>query len=213
MAPSLLVIAKEPVAGRVKTRLVPPCTSRQAAALALAALADTLAAALASRRAGRRVLVLDGEPGPWLSDGFEVIPQRGDGLAQRLAAAFEDAGGPAFLVGMDTPQVTPEALDAGLRAVEHGDAAFGPALDGGYWAIGLHRPDPAVFAGVPMSEDSTGAVQRARLAALGLRTTALPPLRDVDTIDDARAVAAGAPGGRLAAALAPIVRTFEEVPA
>jgi rSAM/selenodomain-associated transferase 1 len=213
VAPSLLVIAKEPVPGRVKTRLVPPCTREQAAALALAALRDTLAAALASTRAGRRVLVLDGEPGPWLPDGFEVIAQRGDGLAERLAAAFEDTGGPAFLVGMDTPQVTPELLDAGLEAVELGDAAFGPAVDGGYWGIGLRRPDAGVFEGVPMSEDNTGAVQRARMAALDLRTAMLPPLRDIDTIEDARAVAREAPGGRLAAALAPIERAFEGVPA
>jgi len=213
MAPSLLVIAKEPVPGRVKTRLAPPCTPEQAASLALAALDDTLAAALASRRAGRRVLVLDGSPGPWLPDGFDVIAQRGDGLAERLAAAFEDVGGPAFLVGMDTPQVTPELLDAGLEAVELGDAAFGPALDGGYWAIGLRRPDPGVFEDVPMSEDNTGAVQRARLAALDLRTTDLPPLRDIDTIDDARAVAAEAPDGRLAAVLAAVEPTFERVPA
>ena len=209
MSPSLLVIAKEPVPGRVKTRLAPPCTLEQAASLALAALSDTLASALASRRAGRRVLVLDGEPGRWLPDGFDVIAQRGEGLGERLAAAFEDADGPAFLVGMDTPQVTPELLDAGLEALERGDAAFGPALDGGYWAIGLRRPDPKVFADVPMSQDHTGAVQRARMAALDLQTSALPPLRDIDTIHDARAVAAEAPCGRLAAALAPIERSFE----
>ena len=213
MAPSLVVIAKEPVPGRVKTRLVPPCTPEQAASLALAALQDTLDAALASQPAGRRVLVLDGEPGRWLPDGFEVVAQRGDGLAERLAAAFGDAGGPAFLVGMDTPQVTPALLDAGLEALERGDATFGPALDGGYWAIGLRRPDRAVFADVPMSEDTTGAVQRARLAALGLRTVTLPPLRDFDTIGDARAVAAEAPGGRFAAALAGIERAVEGVPA
>ncbi len=71
---------------------------------------------------------------------------------------------------------------------------FGPALDGGYWAIGLRAPDAAVFAGVPMSRAYTGALQRARLAALGLRTVDLPPLRDVDDIAAARAVAADAPG-------------------
>jgi len=213
MGPSLLVLAKEPVAGRVKTRLTPPCSPEQAASLALAALSDTLAAALAVARAGRRVLVLDGEPGPWLPEGFEVGAQRGEGLAQRLAAAFEDAAGPALLVGMDTPQLTVGLLDAGLEAVERGDAAFGLALDGGYWAIGLPRPDPSVFAGVPMSVAHTGAVQRARLASGPLRTTCLPPLRDIDTIEDARAVAAEAPAGRLAAALAPIERTFEAVPA
>ena len=57
---------------------------------------DTLAAATAAERAGRCVLVLAGEPGDWVPAGFEVIGQRGDGLAERLASAFEDAGEPAF---------------------------------------------------------------------------------------------------------------------
>jgi uncharacterized protein len=199
--PALLVIAKTPEPGRVKTRLTPPCTPAEAAALASAALADTLAAAAGARRAGRRVLVLDGPPGPWVPPGFAVVPQRGAGLAARLEAAFDDAGAPAFLVGMDTPQLTPELLDAGLAALETADAAFGPALDGGYWGVGLRRADPAVFRAVPMSASDTGAVQRRRLAELDLRTTMLPPLRDVDTIDDARAVAAEAPGTQFAAAV------------
>ena len=204
MAPALLVIAKAPVPGRVKTRLTPPCTPEQAARIAAAAIADTLAAVAAVEREARRIVVLDGEPGPWIPDGFDVIAQRGDGLAERLAAAFADAGGPAFLVGMDTPQVTPELLASGLDAVRSGDAAFGAALDGGYWGIGLREPDARVFEDVPMSEDNTGAVQRARLAILGLQTAVLPPLRDIDTIDDARAVAREAPDGRFAAALAEI---------
>ncbi len=121
------MIAKAPVPGRVKTRLCPPCTPAGAAALAEAALGDTLAAVARSRRAGRRVLVLDGEPGPWLPRGFEVVPQRGDGLAERLAAAFADVGGPALLIGMDTPQVSPALLDDGLRALDGADAALAPA--------------------------------------------------------------------------------------
>ena len=137
---TLLVIAKEPVPGRVKTRLCPPCTPAEAAALAAAALADTLAAADAAARGGRRVLALDGRPGQWLPAGWEVVPQRGDGLAARLASAFADVGGPAFLVGMDTPQVTPAALADGLAALDRAHAALGPAFDGGYWGIGLRRP-------------------------------------------------------------------------
>ena len=195
------MIAKAPVAGRVKTRLTPPCSPADAAGLAAAALADTLAAVARSRRAARRVLVLDGEPGPWIPRGFDVLPQRGDGLAARLAAAFCDVGGPALLIGMDTPQVTPGQLDAGLRALARADAAFGPALDGGYWAIGLRRADPAVFRDVPMSAPTTAAVQRERLAALDLETIELPPLVDVDTITDARRVAAAAPATRFARAL------------
>ena len=203
MAPALMVIAKAPVPGRVKTRLTPPCTPEQAAALARAALEDTLAAVSGVARDVRRVLVLEGEPGAWIPDGFEVVAQRGDGLAQRLAAAFADAGA-GFLVGMDTPQVTPALLEAGLDAVRGGGGAFGAALDGGYWGIGLPAPDDRVFGGVPMSVAHTGAVQRARLAVLGLRTTVLPPLTDVDTIEDARSVARLAPRGRFAAKLAEI---------
>ena len=200
MAPALLVIAKEPLPGRVKTRLTPPCTPRQAAALAQAALDDTLRTALGAR-AGRRVLVLDGRPGAWVPDAFEVIAQRGQGLAERMAAAFAEVDGPAFLVGMDTPQLTPALLDQGLAAVAAGEAAFGPAVDGGYWGIGLPAPDARVFHGIPMSEVTTGAAQRARMAMLGLRTRVLPALRDVDAIADARAAAALAPGGLFAAAL------------
>jgi rSAM/selenodomain-associated transferase 1 len=201
VTPALLVIAKAPVPGRVKTRLCPPCTPVQAAWLAQAALEDTLAAAGAVAGCGRRVVVLDGAPGDWLPPGWDVVEQRGDGLADRLAAAFADVGEPALLVGMDTPQVRTDQLEAGLAALACADAVVGAAPDGGYWAIGLRVPARAVFAGVPMSEAHTYLAQRRRLAELGLRTTRLAALRDVDTIADARAVAAAAPGSRFAAAL------------
>jgi rSAM/selenodomain-associated transferase 1 len=199
--PALLVIAKAPVPGRVKTRLCPPCTPAQAAQLAQAALEDTLAAGGAVTGCRRRVVVLEGSPGDWLPRGWDVVAQRGEGLADRLTAAFVDVGEPALLVGMDTPQVRSDQLEAGLAALAHADAVLGAAPDGGYWAIGLRIPARAVFAGVPMSEPHTCAAQRNRLGALGLRTARLLPLRDVDTIADARAVAAAAPGGRFAAAL------------
>jgi rSAM/selenodomain-associated transferase 1 len=198
---ALAVIAKAPVAGRSKTRLCPPCSPEQAAALAAAALADTLAA-IAATPVRRRVVVLDGEPGPWIGPGFEIIPQRGGGLAERLAAAFADLGGPALVVGMDTPQLTPRLLSHALDGLALADAVLGPAPDGGYWAIGLRRADSRVFAGVPMSDPATLAVQRARLRALGLTTRGLPALRDVDDIADAQSVAALAPRTRFARALA-----------
>jgi rSAM/selenodomain-associated transferase 1 len=198
---NLIVIAKAPRAGHVKTRLCPPCTPGQAAALARAALEDTLAAVASAPAARRRVVALDGPAGGWLPPGFDLVVQRGEGLAERLAAAFDDVGGPALLVGMDTPQVTPALLGRGLAALERADAVLAPALDGGYWAIGLRQPDPRVFEGVPMSLATTGASQRARLAALGLSIATLPALRDVDTIDDAQAVAASAPATRFARAL------------
>jgi hypothetical protein len=194
-ATTLLVIAKQPVPGRVKTRLVPPCTYEQAAALAEAALADTLEAVLLAP-AARRVLVLDGEPGPWLPAGFDVVPQCGGPLDERLAAAFAAMSGPALLIGMDTPQVTPDLLAVDWQAA---DAVFGPAADGGFWALGLRVPDPALLRGVPMSTPATGAFQRARLLSAGLRVADLPQLRDVDTAADAVAAAAKAPRGRFAA--------------
>jgi len=193
---TLIVIAKAPVAGHSKTRLTPPCTAHEAAALAEAALADTLDAVRAAG-ATRRVLALDGAPGPWLPEGFEIVAQRGDGLGERLAAAFDDTGDGAFLVGMDTPQLTSRQLDA---ALEH-PCSFGAAADGGWWGLGLASPDARVFAGIPMSAADTGARQRERLHALGYAPTELEVLRDVDTIADALAVAALAPGTRFAARL------------
>ncbi|MCX4545643.1 DUF2064 domain-containing protein [Streptomyces sp. NBC_01565] len=194
---TLLVITKAPVAGRVKTRLTPRFTPEQAACLARAALQDTLAAVLATD-ARRRVLVLDGQPGPWLPEGIEVAAQHAGGLDARLAAAFSLQDGPALLIGMDTPQVTPELLARGLDFSAAG-AWFGPADDGGFWALGLAEPDPALLLGVPMSVPHTGREQRLRLTASGRVVRDLPALRDVDTPADAARVAAAAPGTRFAA--------------
>ncbi|QES47019.1 glycosyltransferase [Streptomyces venezuelae] len=207
---ALLVIAKEPVPGRVKTRLTPPFTRGEAAALAEAALADTLETA-AAVPAGRHVLVLDGSPGPWLPPGFEVRPQCPGELDARLAAAFADcAGDAALLIGMDTPQITPGLLAPALDFERH-DAWFGPAADGGFWALALAAPDPALLLGVPMSTPQTGAVQYERLRAAGLRVGLLPVLRDVDTAADAREVAAVAPCGRFAALHARLTASPEAV--
>lgn len=199
---TVIVLAKAPVPGRVKTRLCPPCDPEQAAALAEAALVDTLRS-VAATRCERRVLVLDGAPGPWLPAGFEVLPQHGNGLDERLAHAFTDIGTGGVLIGMDTPQVTPARLTAALRALDAPgvDAILGPAVDGGWWALGLRTADPAVFLGVPMSTRHTGDAQQARLHELRLRTAALSTLRDVDDFDDALAVARTAPGSRFAATL------------
>ncbi|MWA06662.1 DUF2064 domain-containing protein [Actinomadura sp. LD22] len=202
----MIVIAKEPVPGQVKTRLTPAYTPAEAAALAEAALRDTLAA-VAAAPARRRVLALAGTPGPWLPGGFEVVAQRGGGLDERLAHAFADAragdpvGRPLVLIGMDTPQVTPALLARAGRALRARDAVLGAARDGGFWLLGLRRPDEALLLGVPMSRPDTGALQLARLRAAGLSVAAMPELTDVDTPPDARAVAAAAPGGRFAAAV------------
>ena len=196
-----MVIAKAPEAGKVKTRLSPPLAPHEVLAIAWACLLETLDAAC-RLRAQRHVLVLDGPAGEWIPPGFEVIPQRGSGLGARLAHAFEDVEDDAIVIAMDTPQVTTELLHEALAALEAHDAVVGPASDGGYWLIGLRRSvdAAAVFEGVEMSTDHTGADQLARLGALGLRTGVLSELRDIDTFEDLAAVAAMTPSSRVSAA-------------
>lgn len=201
----VIVIAKSPRPGRVKTRLTPVFSPHEAACLAAAAIRDTVAAA---RGTGLRTVVAwDGPPAPWLDAEAEVIAQRGEGLGQRLDAAFADALGtavdrPTLLVGMDTPQLTP----ADLLADWHGaDAVLGPCEDGGYWSIGLRRYLPGLFDDVPMSTDHTASDQLARLLACGLTVHLLPTMRDVDEPEDARVVAGLVPSTRFARTYARIV--------
>jgi rSAM/selenodomain-associated transferase 1 len=200
----MAVIAKSPRPGAVKTRLTPPLSPLQAAALAEAALLDTLTAALAASPAPP-ILVLAGPPGPWLPEGVEVLAQRGAGLDERLGNAFVDIGEPLLIVGMDTPQVPVETLAAALDTLREAPAVLGPAADGGYWCIGLRAPDPDAVLGVPMSVPHTCAAQRARLLERGLAVCELELLRDFDTFEDALAVAAAAPGTGFAAALDAVI--------
>jgi hypothetical protein len=223
---TLIVLAKAPVPGRVKTRLCPPFTPAEAAALAAAALDDSLAIAAATG-AEHRLLFLDGEPGPglratYLERGFVRRPQPAGTLDMRLAAAFAAAArldpGPALLIGMDTPQALPSVLDDALRALSWSpdveglrygyDAAYAPAEDGGFWALGLREPahprTASLLLGVPMSTPDTGAFQLRRLEDAGLEVLHLPMLRDVDTAACAHAAAELRPDTAFARRLAAI---------
>jgi uncharacterized protein len=191
---TVLVLAKEPLPGKVKTRLVPPLTFEGAAEVAAAALTDTLR--VVAPAAARHVIVLDGTAGPWMPHGWRIARQRVGGLDQRLAGAFVDAGrGVTVLVGMDTPQLRPEQLAA--FDPSRYDACLGLAVDGGYWAIGLADPAVAraVIPGVPMSTVDTGVEQLRRLRAHGLRVQVLDSLEDIDTFAAAQRVAAEMPAG------------------
>ena len=196
---SVVVIAKEPVAGRVKTRLTVAITPEQAAEVAAAAIRDTLHA-MSDVPADRHVLALDGAAGDWIPGGWTVVAQPEGGLDHRLATVLGDLpAGPCLLVGMDTPQVTPSMCGFDPNTY---DACLGMATDGGYWAIGFADPAkaPEMIEGVPMSTDHTGADQLARMLDAGLRVQELAPLLDVDTPDDAVQVAALAPGSAFARA-------------
>jgi glycosyltransferase A (GT-A) superfamily protein (DUF2064 family) len=232
----VVVLAKAPVAGRVKTRLVPPATPTGAAGVAAAALLDTLDAATAVPDAAVLVAlegdVADAERADEIADalrGPAVVHQRGDSLGERIAAAHDDAaalfpGAATVQVGMDTPQLTADLLTAALEAVEAApertegavddgaggapvDAALGLAEDGGWWALALRDPrDAHRIVDVPTSRDDTGRLTRDALHARPAgsrpgRVLALPTLSDVDTADDAVAVALLVPHGRFAAAV------------
>ena len=194
---TLVLIAKEPLPGKAKTRLHPPLTLEQAATLAAAAIDDTLLA-MHALPATRRILLFDGNRLPARSESYGVTGQTTGTLDLRLGAIFDECDEPMLLIGMDTPQLTSDDLAPAfggwpLDENTDVDAWFGPASDGGFWALGMREPRGDLIRGVEMSQDDTGAVQRARLDEAGLKVGTLPTLTDVDTIDSAREVAALAP--------------------
>ena len=202
---TLLVVAKAPVPGLAKTRLAATVGPEVAADLAAAALIDTLAA-VDGADVMSRVVALTGDldraarSGELRSRlaGCTVIGQRGVTLGERLAAAHRDAvrmfPGPLIQIGMDTPQVTAALLSEAAMTLSGGsvDAVYGPASDGGWWALGLSDPMLARFlSGVAMSEADTGARTVRALRKVCPVVGELPVLTDVDGAGDVWAVAAG----------------------
>ncbi len=206
-SPTLLIVAKAPVPGLAKTRIAEKIGDEAAAELAAAALLDTLDAAVAV--GWPLVVAMTGDLGraarcdelaAALSDRT-VIAQRGDGLAERLANAHEDAdqGHGVVQVGMDTPQVTVDDFLQAGRLVAEGHRTIGLADDGGWWLLGLPvGADGKALIDVPMSHADTGALTE---KALGGALEHLGVRRDMDTWDDAVAIAAELPISRLAAAV------------
>ena len=187
----ILVLAKEPLTGRVKTRLCPPLSFEEAAAIAAASLADTLDASIAAG-ADEVVLILDGQPGWWCPAGVRVVAQVDAPFGDRLEAAWTHATGPAIQIGMDTPQANVSVLQAAMTALEQTDptgGVIGPATDGGWWLLGLHQALAGAFDGVPMSDVRTAKFQVARIAELGVLLSEIETLTDVDTVDQLLVVA------------------------
>ncbi|WP_168928736.1 DUF2064 domain-containing protein [Sinomonas albida] len=204
---TIAVVAKECVPGRVKTRLCPPFSPEEAALVATSSLEATLGV-VRSLPARRRVLFFEGDPSAADPAGFEVLAQPSGDLDARLAALFDTVDGPLLVLGMDTPQLTRDDLAPlfdDWRRADGADAWFGPAVDGGFWALALARPDGRLIRGVPMSRPDTGRRQLDRLRRARLTVGELPPLRDVDTAADARDVAATLPGTDFAAAVARVL--------
>jgi len=217
MTVHITVIAKAPIPGRVKSRLCPPCSPEQAAEIAAAALADTFDALDTVRDCidgvpVDRYLLLDGEPQAWMPSRYAPVPQRGNGLGERLRNGFADLGAGA-VVGMDTPHVA-HLLDRALDWLAADTDVLGLADDGGYWMIGLGTGAlealDDVFCDIPMSTPITGDAQLGRLRQLGRPVELLASARDLDTIDDLHAVAGTRHPGRLAAAAAATIASLAD---
>lgn len=192
---TVLIVAKAPVPGLAKTRLAAGVGAEAAADIAAAALLDTLDA-VADAPVSRRVVALTGDLGQArhgaeiearLRD-FVVVAQRGDGFAERLVHAHDDAaapGLPVLQIGMDTPQVSPGLIAECGQALLATDAVLGMAYDGGWWVLGVREAATAAcLRTVPMSRPDTGAVTLAALRDTGIVVNLVTELADVDTLAD-----------------------------
>jgi rSAM/selenodomain-associated transferase 1 len=197
---ALVVFARQPAPGRVKTRLTPPFSPEQAAALYRAMLADVLdaSAAMAERFGLDAVLAVTppeacAELARSAPAAFRAVAQRGPDLGARMewAAAEAAAAGaaPIVLRGSDSPALAADAVGDALRALDGHDLALIPDRDGGYGLVALRRPAPGLFSH-PMSTASVLADTLAQASRLGLRARVLGPGFDVDTAADLRWLAA-----------------------
>lgn len=183
----ILIFAKAPVAGRVKTRLIPALGAEGAARLAAEMLARTVAAALAAR-VGPVELCAEPDPDDPAWDGRlpeqVQLSAQGDGdLGRRLARAARrttDRGEKLLLVGADCPELDPDRLRAAATALASHDAVIHPAADGGYALLGLSRFDPSLFDAIAWSTAAVAGQTLERLRALGWAIWIGDTLRDVD---------------------------------
>ena len=206
---TLLVFARKPRPGAVKTRLTPPLSPEEAAELYRCMIQDTLASQ--GNVAGVETVICF-EEGPGAQDYFAALAtglplraQEGEGLTERLtaafAAAFRDGAASVAAIGSDAPDLPPELIAEAFQRLEsaQADVVFGPTGDGGYYLVALGKFHPALFADIPWSTDQVLVNSLARAAEAGLRTALLPPWHDIDTVEDLRSFAARPAGtaGRL----------------
>ncbi len=189
---AVVLMAKEPRPGEVKTRLQPTLDATQAAALYEAFLADLAERVAALSRVERVLAVwpprLDA---PWLDPyrtRFRLVAQRGSGLGARMRAVMSDLlaerRGSVLMVGTDVPTLPSEILERGVTLLDRGCAAvLGPGSDGGYYAIGLGRWIPGLF-DVAMSSPSVLSSTLELLERARARVELLPTWGDVDTPAD-----------------------------
>lgn len=180
------IMVKAPEPGEVKTRLCPPLTADEAAAAATAMLTDTLAVVRASGY--EPWVVVRGDELAVRAVVGDVVPllaQRGEGLADRLAAAQADLFAKGYervaLVGGDCPTVTTADLRDAVDGLTTADVTLVPAVDGGYALVATAAARPELFVGVAMGTAHTHAATVARAQEAGLSTRSLRPRYDLDT--------------------------------
>ena len=187
----IVIFAKAPVPGRVKTRLIPAIGAEAAAILAGRMLQRTALAALDSE-VGSVELCMDPPSGHphWLGQvPLDVVPTpQGEGdLGERLARAAHRvlaAGERVIMVGTDCPELDSTRLAAAASALDRNDAVLHPAQDGGYALLGLARFDPSLFEGIAWSTEEVAAQTIARIEALGWSLHVGETLRDIDVPAD-----------------------------
>ncbi len=190
--PDLILFAKQPLAGEVKTRLAQVCGAERAAAIAADLIRQTVA------------LAADSWPGEIFLCGapdtrhplFEylaaelhlhlVVQGEGD-LGERMLRSLGlgiERRGAAAVMGCDVPHCSPVILEDAFETLARGGSVIGPAMDGGYYFIGLQRADPALFAGLEWGGTRVLDDTQARARAVGVQFHVLPALRDIDTWED-----------------------------
>jgi len=193
---ALVVLAKAPRAGEVKTRLCPPLTPQEAAELYARLLSDVLAASAELAHELGLVAIVAVHPAQACAEiargapsRFSVVPQRGADLGRRMEWAVREAcaaGAPRVVLrGSDSPLIDAEVVSAALAALDGADLVLRPDRDGGYGLVGSKRPAPGLF-DHPMSTATVLADTLANAARLGLSTRLLEPGFDVDTLADLR---------------------------
>ena len=195
--PVLGIFAKQPLAGRVKTRLTPPLAAGEACALYQVALQETVArfatgpAALALCYAGHRRWFARAFPGvPLLPQGRGDLGAR---LARSIAALFAAGGGPVAVAGTDSPDLPLPLIAAAFAALATAEVAVIPCQDGGYALLALRQPAPALFTGMPWSTPGLLAATQARAAELGLRLATVEGWEDLDDLASLQRLVARSP--------------------
>ena len=193
---AILLLAKAPRPGSVKTRLARDIGDAAAAA-AYREVGSSVAAAVGAEfdlTVWYDPPDAEREMRDWLGE-HEYLSQRGGDLGERMALAFEThfARGdrPVLAIGADTPGVGAPLIREAVRALREEDVVLGPALDGGYYLLGLNRPAPQLFQGVPWGTARVLQVTVALCVAHDLGVGRLAPLRDLDTVADLEALGLG----------------------